>query len=33
MKHCIDTLRCKLAPKGKDVEVVRVLGSYEKPRS
>ena len=30
-RRCIDSLKYKLTPKGKDVEVVRVLGSYEKP--
>jgi len=28
---CIDSLKYKLTPKNRDVEVVRVLGSYEKP--
>lgn len=28
---CIDLMRKKLTPIGKDVEVVRVLGTYEKP--
>lgn len=31
MRRCIDSLRYKLTPKGKDIEVVRVLGSYERP--
>ena len=31
-RRCIDSLRYKLTPKGRDVEVVRVLGSYERPR-
>ena len=30
-KRCLDSLRYKFTPKGKDIEVVRVLGSYEKP--
>jgi len=30
-KRCVDSLKYKLTPKGKDVEVVRVLGSYERP--
>jgi len=30
-KRCIDSLKYKLTPKGKDIEVVRVLGSYERP--
>ncbi len=30
MRRCIDALRFTLTPKGKDVEVVRVLGSYER---
>jgi prephenate dehydratase len=30
-KRCIDSLRYKLKPKRKDIEVIRVLGSYEKP--
>lgn len=30
-KRCIDSLRYRLTPKGKDVEVVRVLGSYRRP--
>ena len=31
-KRCIDSLKYKLTPKRKDVEVVRVLGSYERPK-
>ncbi len=31
MVRCIDSLKYKMTPKGRDVEVVRVLGSYEKP--
>lgn len=31
MRRCVDSLRYKLTPKGKNVEVVRVLGSYERP--
>ena len=30
-KRCIDSLKYRLAPKGKNVEVVRVLGSYPRP--
>ncbi len=30
-KRCIDALKYKFTPKGKDIEVVRVLGSYERP--
>lgn len=30
-RRCIDSLKYKLTPKGKDIETVRVLGSYEKP--
>jgi len=30
-KRCIDSLKYKLTPHGKDIEVVRVLGSYEQP--
>lgn len=30
--RCMDSLRYKLTPKGKDVEVVRVLGTYERPK-
>jgi prephenate dehydratase len=30
--RCIDSLRYRLTPKGKDTEVVRVLGSYIRPR-
>ena len=32
MRRCVDSLRYKLTPKGRDIEVVRVLGSYERPR-
>lgn len=32
MQRCIRTLEDGLKPKGKDVEVVRVLGCYEKPK-
>ena len=31
MRRCIDALRFKLTPKGKNIEAVRVLGSYERP--
>lgn len=31
MRRCIDSLRYKLTPNGRDIEVVRVLGSYERP--
>ncbi|MEM5798267.1 MAG: prephenate dehydratase domain-containing protein [Candidatus Aenigmatarchaeota archaeon] len=31
--RCIDSLKYKLTPKGRDIEVVRVLGSYEMPKS
>jgi len=30
-RKAIDSITWKLTPKGKDVEIVRVLGSYEKP--
>lgn len=33
LRRCINALRYKLTPKGSDIEVVRVLGSYEKPSS
>ena len=33
MRKCIDSLKYKLAPKGRDIEVIRVLGSYERPGS
>lgn len=29
-KRCVDSLKYKLTPEAKDVEVIRVLGSYEK---
>jgi len=29
--RCVDALKYGLTPKGKDIEVVRVLGSYRKP--
>jgi len=32
-KRCVDSLKYKLVPRGKDVEVVRVLGSYNRPRA
>ncbi|HLC68186.1 MAG TPA: prephenate dehydratase domain-containing protein [archaeon] len=31
MRRCIDSLRYKMKPEGRDIEVVRVLGSYERP--
>lgn len=31
-RKCVDALTYGLTPKGKDVEVVRVLGSYEMPK-
>jgi len=33
LRRCIDSLRYKLTPKGRDVETVRILGSYERPES
>lgn len=30
-EKCVDSLKDELMPKGRNVEVVRVLGSYEKP--
>jgi len=31
LRKCMDSLRYKLTPKGRDIETVRVLGSYERP--
>ena len=30
--RCVESLRYKLTPQSRDVETVRVLGSYEKPK-
>jgi prephenate dehydratase len=29
--HCIHAIRYRLTPKGRDIEVVRILGSYPRP--
>jgi len=31
-RKCVDSLTFALTPEGRDVEVVRVLGSYRRPR-
>ena len=31
-KRCVDALQYRLTPRGKNIEVVRVLGSYPKPQ-
>lgn len=33
LRRCIDSLRYKLTPKGKSIETIRVLGSYEIPEA